>query len=243
LLKFTIILVEPENEGNIGAVIRVMKNFDMEQLIVINPKVDVHSNIVKARAMHGRDLIQKIISLPNLSELPKFDYLIGTTAKPSGDYKVLRICVTPKELVENLKGFVGNIGILFGRESTGLTNEELEISDSCVYIPTAENYSTLNLSHACCIILYELYKLKQISPPVSYREANIIEKQTMLSFFELILNHLNKNWTRFNEKRKNDARRIFRNIIGRGFISGREAFTMSGVLRYVHLSLKKRDNL
>ncbi|MHA1299238.1 MAG: TrmJ/YjtD family RNA methyltransferase [Candidatus Helarchaeota archaeon] len=243
MLNFTIILIEPENEGNIGAIIRVMKNFDINNLIIINPKVDFRSNIVKARAMHGRDLIDKIVTIPKISELPKFDYLIGTTAKPSGDYNVLRICISPRELINNLREFDGKIGILFGREGIGLTNEELEICDCCLHISASEKYPTLNLSHACCIILYELYKLREISPPLHYREANLIEKQTLLDFFNLILSQLSKIWTRFNEKREKDAKRIFQNIIGRSFISGREAYTMNGVLRYIHLSIKKKFNL
>ncbi|MFX1451844.1 MAG: RNA methyltransferase [Promethearchaeota archaeon] len=242
MLNITIILIEPENEGNLGAIVRLMKNFDIKNIIVINPKIDVHSKIVYTRAMHGRDLLENLIQLPDLSELSKFDYLVGTTARPSGDYNVLRICISPKQLRENLIDFNGNIGILFGREGTGLTNKELEICDCCVHIPTSEKYPTLNLSHACCILLYELFKLKELSQNIRYRQANLIEKQTLYSFFDMILDHLNKNWAHFNEKRKNNAKRIFQNIIGRSFISGREAYTLNSVLRYINLSIKRKFN-
>ncbi|NVM01394.1 MAG: TrmJ/YjtD family RNA methyltransferase [Candidatus Helarchaeota archaeon] len=242
MLKITIILVEPENEGNLGAIVRLMKNFNINQLIVINPKINVNSNIVYARAMHGRDLLKNLIKLPNLSELPKYDYLIGTTARPSGDYNVLRICISPEQLRENLKDFDGNIGILFGREGTGLTNKEMEICDCCVHIPASENYPTLNLSHACCILLYELFKLIEIPRNIQNRQANLIEKQTLFSFFDLILEYLNKNWAHFNEKRKINAKRIFQNLIGRSFVSGREAYTMNSVFRYIHLSIKRKKS-
>jgi len=58
----------------------------------------------------------------------------------------------------------------------------------------------------------------------------------------MILDHLNKNWAHFNEKRKNNAKRIFQNIIGRSFISGREAYTLNGVFRYINLSIKRKFN-
>ncbi len=240
MLNVTVILVEPENEGNLGAIVRLMKNFDFKKLIAINPQIDVHSNTVYARAMHGRDLLENLIQISNLTELPKFDYLIGTTARPSGDYNVLRICIGPEQLRDNLKNFDGNIGILFGREGTGLTNKEMEICDCCVHVPASKNYPTLNISHACCVLLYELFKLKEIDQNIQNRKANLIEKQTLFTFFDLILEYLNSNWAHFNEKRKINAERIFKNIIGRSFISGREAYTLNGVLRYIHLSMKRK---
>ena len=61
MLNLTVILTEPETEGNVGNIIRLCKNFEVDKLIIINPKVDINSNIVRARAMHARDMIDKII--------------------------------------------------------------------------------------------------------------------------------------------------------------------------------------
>lgn len=57
--------------------------------------------------------------------------------------------------------FVGpTVGVVFGRERSGLTNEELSLADSTIYIPANENYSVLNLAQAVNIIGYELFKRK-----------------------------------------------------------------------------------
>lgn len=241
MLNLTIILIEPENEANLGSIVRLMKNFGVSKLIVINPKMDIHSNTVYTLAMHGKDLLQKLILLKKFSELPKFDYLIGTTARISGDHNVLRNCINPEELRENLKDFDGSIGILFGRDGSGLTNQEIEMCDCCVHIIASEDYPTLNLANACCIILYELYKLNLDSQPTPYRHANLMEKETLLKFFDLVSEDLHKIWGKFNEKRKLDAKRVFQNLIGRGFLSGRDAYTMSAVFRYIHLIIKEKD--
>ena len=243
MLDLSIILVEPENEGNIGAIVRLMKNFELTKLIIVNTKANIHSNIVYARAMHGKDLLERVIQISDLSELPKFDYLIGTTSRRSGDYNVLRICITPQELANNLKFFNGSVGIMFGREGIGLTNQELELYDCCIHIPASNDYPTLNLSHACGILIYELNKLALDFDTKPYRKANLIEKETLLTFFDLILEDLNRKWRRFNEKRKVNAKRIFQNIIGRSVLTGREAYTMNSILRYIHLSIKKKSNL
>ncbi|GAH98095.1 unnamed protein product, partial [marine sediment metagenome] len=51
-----------------------------------------------------------------------------------------------------------NIAILFGKESRGLTNEEISLADIILRIPTNSDFSALNLSHACGIVLYEIFK-------------------------------------------------------------------------------------
>ena len=180
MINISVILIEPENPGNTGAICRAMKNFDFEELILVGPTFDVDTSELRNRAKWANDLVDKIELIPKYNEkaLKKirkdFDYLIATTAKLGRDYNILRSPITPEQLAERLselelqknnddkKSKKGKknitIGIVMGREGSGLTNNELELMDFTVTIPTSKKYGTMNLSHATTIIMYEIFK-------------------------------------------------------------------------------------
>jgi len=83
-----IILMEPENEGNVGAIARVMKNFGFKNLVMINPKTEI-TEVTKARAKHAQDILNNA-KITNSSFLKTMDTLIGTTAKVGTDYNITR---------------------------------------------------------------------------------------------------------------------------------------------------------
>jgi len=236
-----VIVIDPKFPGNIGAIARVMKNFEIRNLHIINTnQIDVKNDESMARAMHGKDILEKITIHESIEEMIKkfkFDFLVGTTAQPGGPYNPLRLTISPKELCKNLD-INARIGIIFGREDSGLTNKELDLCDMNVYIP-AGDYSTLNLSHAVAIILYEIFFWKNsLRKNVIFREANINHKENLLSMFDNVLTFLSKKIKKFSALHVSDTQRIFRNVIGRSFISEREANTLARILRYIDESLQ-----
>ena len=226
----SVILVEPQYSGNIGSVARVMKNFGFEKLILVNPcEVDEDAYIM---AVHADDLIKKTEKAKSLSELrDKFDLLVGTTARftEKDDY-FLRMTLEPKDLVEKLNAAEGEIGIVFGREDSGLSNEDVGLCDFCVTIPTSGEYKSLNLSHAVAVILYEISKIKKGKKP---RLASNSEKQLIFENTERIVKNINYPI----EKRKVFNTMVER-IIGRALITGREANTLIGVLKKINKKIK-----
>ena len=152
----SIILIEPKTGGNVGAIARAMKNFNLTDLVLINPKCKISSLETKKRAKHAQDIIQKA-KIKNISYLKKFHTLIGTTAKLGTDYNIQRSPITPEQLAEKIN-VNQKIGIIFGRESSGLTNEEISLCDFVVSIQSSKIYPVMNLSHAATIIFYELFK-------------------------------------------------------------------------------------
>jgi TrmH family RNA methyltransferase len=228
-----IVLVEPEYSGNVGFVARVMMNFGFKHLILINPKIDV--NEASIYAVHAKPILDDAIVLDDLTKLKDFtDFNIGTTSKRGHDYNLLRMAITPRMLADAISDVRGKIGLIFGRESIGLKNEELKLCDVIVTIPTSHLYPSLNLSHAVAIILYELFLSKSSSKPAKYRESSQIEKEKLLEYFKNILDAIN-----YPSHKRERAFIVFKHIIGRSFISGREAFTLMGVFRRILLSLSK----
>ena len=108
MIKITVILIEPENAGNAGAICRAMKNFDFEELILVGPTFKTDSVDLRKRAKWANDLVDKIEIIPKynpkvLQKLRKdFDYLIATTAKLGRDYNILRSPITPEQLAIRL---------------------------------------------------------------------------------------------------------------------------------------------
>jgi TrmH family RNA methyltransferase len=242
MINTTVILIEPENAGNTGAICRAMKNFNFEELILVGPKFKTDSEDLRNRAKWANDLVDKIEILPKYNEkvmrkLRKdFDYLIATTAKLGRDYNILRSPITPEQLAERLSELDKksrkniNIGIVMGREGSGLTNDELELMDFTVTIPTSKNYGTMNVSHATTIILYEVFK--------KVSEENIVSHITPISgpekkqLMKLLDESLDK--MRFlNEDKKDTQRIIWKKMINKSFLSKREAYALMGFLKKI----------
>ena len=218
----TIVLQEIENEGNLGAIIRAMGNFDLDKLILINPKCNCSSEEVLKRAKNSKKV--KIKVLDSLDKI-KLDCLIGTTAKLGTQYNIQRLALTPEQVSENIKSRK-NIGILLGRESSGLTNEELEKCDFVINIPSSQNYKTLNISHAATIIFYELFKSK---PQKTFEYIDEQDKKVLLNLLKEALDQMEFS----TEKKKETQYKVWKNIIGKSFLTKREFFVLCGFLKKI----------
>jgi len=240
MINLTVILIEPENPGNTGAICRVMKNFEFNKLILVDPKFKTSSTELKNRAKWANDLVDKIKIIKKydsktLQKLRKgFDYLIATTARLGRDYNILRSPITPSQLAEriselNLKKDV-NIGIVMGREGSGLNNDEISLMDFTVTIPTSRKYGTMNLSHATTIILYEIFK--KISEENIISHITPISEQEKKQLMKLLDESMDKMHF-LNEDKKDTQRMVWKKMIGKSFLSKREAYALMGFLKKV----------
>jgi TrmH family RNA methyltransferase len=224
-LVVRIILVEPETAGNIGAVARSMKNFDLRDLWIVNPKTPLNIE-ARAFAMHGYDILAKARNVKKLNRALKgLDLVVGTSAiAATSRSNLARVPITPTQLAAKIHASKGSVGILFGRESSGLSNKEVEKCDFLVTIPASRTYNVLNLASAASIIFYELFqkRTRRIGPPI----ASEVVKVRMLSQFDQLVKR-----SGVQQHKRKLAQRSFRNVISRSFISRREASLLLGVLR------------
>ncbi len=243
MINVTVILIEPENPGNTGAICRAMKNFDFEELILVGPTFKTDSDDLRNRAKWANDLVDKIELIPKYNEKvlknirKKYDYLIATTAKLGRDYNILRSPITPAQLAErlselNLKNKKGvSVGIVMGREGSGLTNEELAIMDFTITIPTSKKYGTMNVSHATTIILYEIFK--KISEENIVSHINPISAPEKKQLFKLLDESMDK-MNFLNEDKKDTQRIVWKKMINKSFLSKREAYALMGFLKKIN---------
>ena len=150
--------MEPKFSENLGSILRVMKNFGITNLILVRPKFDIDEKVFVSSVWAG-DILFKAIVLEELSQVKELcDVLIATSARISKT-KSLRKYLSLKSKDKFKFIFNCSTGIVFGREDTGLTNEELRECEFLIHIPTNKDYPVLNLSHAVAIVCYEVFNM------------------------------------------------------------------------------------
>jgi tRNA/rRNA methyltransferase len=148
----SITIVGAEYPVNLGYTARLMKNFGLRRLYLVDPKCDMRAASVYAS--HGADVL-KGSELATLSKVRKaHDLLLATTAiKARRGVNVGRTTVKPEEAVAQVVA-AESASIVFGRDTTGLTNEELALCDLVTSVETRTEYRTLNVSHSAAILLF-----------------------------------------------------------------------------------------
>jgi len=152
-----IILHSIENPGNIGSAARAMKNMGLENMVLINPP-DLEAEEAKKLAYMSYDIIEKANIVSSFDEaISMVDITIATTRRKG---KWRERFLPPEEISDLIlrKKEVNKVGIIFGTEKTGLTNNEVIKCDYASEIPTVVDYPSLNISQAVMIYVYELYR-------------------------------------------------------------------------------------
>ncbi|MFO7676800.1 MAG: RNA methyltransferase [Thermoplasmatota archaeon] len=221
--NFYIVLVEPKYSGNIGAVARAMKNFGFDNLFLVNPCI--LDDDCYARAKHAGDIIDKATSFTSFKQAcNNLDYLVATSSiQYIKDKKSLRNPEVLEDFSEKIYEVKGNVGIVFGREDYGLFNEEIALCDIMLRIPTSEEYLSLNLSHAVCLVLYSLYIKRNCIVP-NRREIGKVEKEKLFEFFSLLLQEIN-----YPSHKKENTEILFKRLMARSMPSTWEYHTLMGV--------------
>jgi tRNA/rRNA methyltransferase len=148
----SVTVVGAEYPVNLGYTARLMKNFGVKRLYLVDPRVDMRAASVYAS--HGADILNdaQVVTLAKVREI--HDFLLATTAiRARRGANVGRTAVKPEEAVKRILG-AHSTSMVFGRDTTGLTNEELSLCDLVATLDTRTGYRTLNVSHAVAIFLY-----------------------------------------------------------------------------------------
>ncbi|QQG48363.1 MAG: RNA methyltransferase [archaeon] len=148
----SVTLVEPQYPVNVGHVARLVMNFGVERLYLVKPKVDM--SMAGVYASHASKVLDDAVvaSLDRVRE--ENELMIATTAvRAASKSNIIRRTVGPDRLHEVLSS-ARTSSLVFGRDSTGLRNEEIKLCDATTTIETSARYRALNLGHAAAIVLY-----------------------------------------------------------------------------------------
>lgn len=153
-----LVIVGPEGRINLGFILRLAKNFGVDDLCVVDPQFDLNDPEVKEFAAKGAELLDSVMVKSSIEEcLTGVRLSICTTSIGDLESDVLRQSLPPHFLRYVLPKS-GTVALVFGRESVGLRREELEKCDLISSLDTRTDYNVLNLSHAVAIYLYEFFR-------------------------------------------------------------------------------------
>lgn len=159
-----VVLVEPKNAGNIGSVVRAMKNMGVSRLRLVNPVE--YRGVIEQRKMgyRAQELIESSEEFETLEQALADISLAFLATSKLGKWK--KDFVYPEKAAEIIaeRPRKEKTAIIFGREDSGVTIDESQTSNYCIVVPTAVSYPSLNLSQAVLLVLYEIYR-KVIGPP------------------------------------------------------------------------------
>lgn len=233
--RISVVLVEPEREGNIGSVARAMKNFGFTDLCMVSPKTPIGDEAYRF-ATHGKEVLREAKISKTLSDaLAGADHVVGTTAiAGTSTRNLLRIAIDPTQLASRLAETTGSVALLFGRESSGLTNAELQRCDMIVTIPASKDYNVLNVATAASIVFYELFKIR------SKRSCTLEPSRQAVELLASIFTEL-ADAADIPSHRRRLADRAFRNVLAKSLISRREVSLIMGVLRRIRDKTEPRS--
>ena len=154
LKKIGIVLVRPQLPENIGMVARVMENFGLKNLVLIDPREKWPNDISLKSSKKGKKIIFKTKIFKTLPEaLERFNFVIATTnRKRFLETKTINSFKSLNTYINNNK----KTAILFGPENSGLSNQDLRLANFIFSIDTSHQNTSLNLSHAVSIIAYKI---------------------------------------------------------------------------------------
>ncbi|NOU18742.1 MAG: tRNA/rRNA methyltransferase [Bacteroidales bacterium] len=160
-MNIAFILVEPAVPENVGAAARAIKTMGFTELRLVNP-CDYLSIKAKMLAHASNDILENAKVFSTLADaVADLDFTIATSAKQ----RWVKVDIIPNDkLVTFLDGkgnTISNIGIVFGREESGLSNEEINLCNRVSTIPLASPYPSINLAQTVMIYAYTLSSISQ----------------------------------------------------------------------------------
>jgi tRNA (cytidine32/uridine32-2'-O)-methyltransferase len=226
----SVAVVGGETPGNVGTIARAMKNFGLSELLLVDPPDLDPDGEAYGFAGQAREDVLPDAREVRFEDLVGDYHTVGCTAITNEDAtKHVRYpFVTPRELAAELRGVDAEVCLVFGRESVGLTNDELARLDRICAIPAAGSYPVLNLGQAATIVLYELRELTVAEtqlPEIDDRapEQAIEGLHDQFADFLAALGH--------PAEKRPKTRRLWRRLLGRVHPTGREVRTLRGLFR------------
>ena len=186
--RFGFILIKPQLGENIGACARSMKNFGFNKLNIVSPKFSFPNHKAKVTSVGAYDIINNTKVFKTTAEaIGEFDIVISLSARKRD---INKKHVTIRDFYKILATYKKKrIGLMFGPEASGLSNQDLSLSNFILQIPTVNNFKSINLSHSVTLICFEIFKF--LNKKLFKKEGKNI-KISSKSKITLTLKHLIK---------------------------------------------------
>jgi len=226
--KIYFILVRPQIGENIGSVARALKNFNIKYLRLVNPRCNWPNQKALATSVGAKDILKSAKIYNSIKKaIGDLDIIFASTARiRKVNKKIIPILDLKKKIEKKRK-----IGILFGPEASGLSNDEISYANYLVKIPTNKKFSSLNLSHSATIFCFELFQYfsnKKVSYKSNYKSL-FARKSEVNKFLSFIIDKLDKKGFLQPNHKRNSMIRNINNIFHRLDLSEQEIRILLGI--------------
>lgn len=241
----TVVLYEPQNDINIGSVVRACQNFGVADLRLVRPRVADRAQVLIS-APNAADAVDAMRRFDDLdSALADCVRVFGTTARAR---EATRVVADPVQAATLASTSTGRVALLFGREDHGLPNHALDRCDVQLTIPTAPEYKSLNLAQAVLLVLWENFRLRELghaaqtAQPELRSDFDPAPRQQIEKMFEQA-EHALKSVEFFKYDNPEHVMRSIRSVFNRARLDRRELAIWFGVFKEIPAFLKRRQRM
>lgn len=228
-----VILVEPVGGVNVGLIARLIANFEGKSLRLVNSKLDNEQIEVAYKfSSRANKVLDNVDNYDSLEEaINDLDIVFATSAITSKH--PLRKYLTPSEAADLVydRGYK-KVGVVFGRESTGLTNDEIALCDLLINIESSKKYRTLNIANSAAIVLYHFFSRK-----TGFRRIAASRHLRLRA-----IDYLNRlsSYVSDDQIYRDRVARAFSNILNRGGPDNKEMRLVLGLLRRLNIYIASK---
>ncbi len=228
-----IVLVRPQLSENVGTAARAMLNCGLTDLRLVAPRPDWLQDRAFAAAS-GADKVLLAAQVFETTEqaIADCERVWASTAR---DRYMVKPVEAPRQAAQSMRTAIGQgqkVAVLFGPERTGLSNDDVVLSDTVVSVPLNPDYSSLNLAQCVLLVSYEWFQATTEAPIATMTKgaADLASKEKLVSFFEHLERELDScGFLRVETKRAVMIRNI-RNMFQRASLTGQEVQTLHGIV-------------
>lgn len=228
------ILVEPQMGENIGAAARAMWNFGLRALRIVNPRDGWPNPAAVAMASGAGGLLDEArVFASTAGAVADLHTVYATTARPR---EMAKTVLTPERAMAHARDLVAagkRVGILYGRERTGLENDDVVRANAIVSVPVNPAFSSLNLAQCVLLMSYEWRRGHDDTPPEV--QASGKSEPALSSDVDRLLGHLEAELDAAHffwpEDKRPAMTANLRNLFRRAPLTGQDVRTLWGVIR------------
>ncbi len=228
-----VILVAPQLAENIGMVARAMANFGLSELRLVSPRGGWPKKGARSAASGATHVLDGAVLYGTAREaIADLNLVFATTARERGQMKRV---FGPDTAMAETRARIGEgqrVGILFGRERTGLDNNEISLANAIITFPVDPAFSSLNLAQAVLLVGYEWFKMATdgVLPFSGDSRSPPAPKEMVLSFFDFLEGTLDAISFYPADKRPTMTRNM-RDIFYRMQMNEQDVRTLRGIFR------------
>ena len=231
-----VILVRPQLGDNIGMAARAMLNCGLSGLRLVAPR-DGWPNPKAMRAASGADVVlEKAMLFDTVAAaVADLEHVVATTAR---NRELTQRILTPRRAASEMRGWIGQaekVGILFGPERTGLTNDDMVHADTALSIPLNPQFSSLNIAQAVLLVAYEWAASGDTTPPARMADhaTRPATKEEMQNLFDHLERALDQSGFLRNKDMRPSTVLNLRALLQRAQMTEQEARTFHGVIKFL----------